>query len=43
MIKNGANIRHVQTILGHERLNTTETYTYVVKNDLKHIDNPKPY
>ena len=35
MVKGGAGLQHVQAILGHERLETTEIYTKVVQPDLK--------
>jgi site-specific recombinase XerD len=37
MMKNGADIRYVQEMLGHEKLSTTQGYTKVVKGDLKRI------
>lgn len=35
MLNNGAPIRVVQTLLGHENINTTQVYTHVTINDLK--------
>ena len=35
MLKAGANLRHIQRILGHVKLETTEIYTHLVKDDLK--------
>lgn len=35
MIQNGANIRYVQELLGHESLLTTQIYTHLTINDLK--------
>lgn len=35
MLRNGANIRHVQELLGHESLESTQVYTRVTINDLK--------
>jgi len=37
MLRKGAGIREVQALLGHTRLSSTEIYTRVLKDDLKHI------
>lgn len=37
MLKNGAPIRHLQEMLGHESLESTQIYTRVTINDLKDI------
>ncbi|MFZ2806268.1 MAG: tyrosine-type recombinase/integrase [Desulfosalsimonadaceae bacterium] len=37
MLKNGAPIRHLQEMLGHESLESTQIYTHVTINDLKKI------
>jgi integrase/recombinase XerD len=37
MLKNGAPIRHIQEMLGHESLESTQIYTRVTINDLKEI------
>jgi integrase/recombinase XerD len=37
MLENGADIRFIQHILGHERLNTTEVYTHVSIRELKRV------
>jgi integrase/recombinase XerD len=37
MLKNRANLRHVQELLGHSNLNTTQVYTAVTVADLKAI------
>ena len=37
MMKHGAPIRHVQELLGHESLESTQIYTLVTINDLKEI------
>jgi integrase/recombinase XerD len=37
MLKNGAPIRHIQELLGHESLESTMIYTKVTINDLKEI------
>ena len=39
MLKNGAPIRHIQEMLGHESLETTQIYTHVTINDLKEVHN----
>ena len=37
MLKNGAPTRHLQQMLGHESLESTQIYTHVTINDLKQI------
>lgn len=37
MLKNGAPIRHLQELLGHESLESTQIYTHVTINDLKEV------
>jgi integrase/recombinase XerD len=37
MLRNGAPIRHIQEMLGHESLESTQVYTRVTINDLKEI------
>lgn len=37
MLRNGAPIRHIQELLGHESLESTQIYTKVTINDLKKI------
>jgi len=37
MLRNGAPIRHLQEMLGHESLESTQIYTHVTINDLKAI------
>jgi len=37
MLRGGASIRHVQEMLGHTSILTTQIYTHVVKDDLKRI------
>ncbi len=37
MLKNGAPVRHLQEMLGHESLESTQIYTHVTINDLKKI------
>jgi integrase/recombinase XerD len=37
MLKNGAPVRHLQEMLGHESLESTQLYTHVTINDLKAI------
>ncbi|WFQ79776.1 site-specific tyrosine recombinase XerC [Xenorhabdus sp. SF857] len=37
MLDNGADIRHIQAMLGHEKLNTTQIYTKVAIKQLKQV------
>jgi len=37
MLKNNADIRMIQRLLGHRRLTSTQVYTTVTINDLKHV------
>ena len=37
MMKNGAPVRHIQELLGHESLESTQIYTRVTINDLKRV------
>ena len=37
MLKAGAPVRHLQEMLGHESLESTQIYTHVTINDLKTI------
>jgi integrase/recombinase XerD len=37
MLRNGASVRHIQEMLGHESLESTQIYTHVTINDLKEI------
>jgi site-specific recombinase XerD len=37
LLRSGCNVRHIQQILGHRKLSTTEIYTKVEKEDLKEV------
>lgn len=40
LLENGTDIRFIQSLLGHARLETTQIYTRVAKHNLKNIKNP---
>ena len=37
LLKNGCDIRHIQSILGHKKLSSTQIYTKVDKEDLRGV------
>ena len=37
MLRNHADLRHIQAILGHARITSTEIYTHVSLEDLKDV------
>lgn len=37
MLENDADVRHVQEMLGHQQLNTTQVYTRVAIRKLKEV------
>lgn len=37
LLRNQADLRHIQALLGHASLRTTEVYTHLVLNDLKQV------
>jgi integrase/recombinase XerD len=40
LLENGTNLRYIQKLLGHQKLETTQIYTKVANNRLKDIQNP---
>lgn len=40
LLEQGTDIRYIQKLLGHSKLETTQIYTHVAKNNLKNIRNP---
>jgi len=43
LLENGVNIRYIQELLGHARLETTQVYTKVADNKLREIVSPLDY
>ena len=37
MLRNRADVRHIQVLLGHESLNSTQIYTHVAVADLREV------
>ena len=40
LLESGTDIRYIQRLLGHSKLETTSIYTYVAKNKLENIKSP---
>ena len=40
LLEDGVDIRYIQALLGHKKLETTQIYTHVANNQLKHIVSP---
>ena len=40
LLEDGVDIRYIQKLLGHSRLETTQIYTHVANNDLRNIRSP---
>ena len=37
LLKRGANLRHLQTLLGHEKINTVQIYTHLELSHLREL------
>jgi len=40
LLESGTDIRYIQELLGHKRIETTQVYTKVTSNNLKNIKSP---
>ena len=40
MLENGINLRYIQEMLGHQRVETTQIYTHVCRTDISRIESP---